>query len=96
MTGIINGILLFALAIVGVGFLLGTKVIRIGSMVFFIASGALFLYFLIQGYLYSRQSCEITDGCMNEFGGFILFPLSCLGIAILLWIVGRYRVRDLR
>ncbi|MCK7487854.1 MAG: hypothetical protein MZU97_21905 [Bacillus subtilis] len=81
---------------VGVGFLLGAKVIRIGSIVFFIASGALFLYFLIQSYLNSWQTCEIADGCMNEFGGFILFPLSCLGIAVLLWIIGRYRARDLR
>jgi hypothetical protein len=89
LSQIVTGVMIAAVAIVVVGRLLTPKIIRIGSFVFFVASAILFVYFIVQSVIYARQECLIEDGCMNEFGGFIVFPVVFLIIAILLWLFGK-------
>jgi hypothetical protein len=87
LSQLFTGVLIAAVAIFVIGKLLSPKIIRRGSFVFFVASAILFVFFFVQSAIYARQECLIEDGCMNEFGGFIVFPVACLIIAILLWLL---------
>jgi hypothetical protein len=85
LSQLFTGVVIAAVAIIVIGKWLSPKVIRIGSFVFFVTSAILFVFFFVQSAIYARQECLIEDGCMNEFGGFIVFPTACLIIAFLLW-----------
>ena len=86
LSQLFTGVIIAAVPIFVIGKLLSPTIIRIGSFVFFVASAVLFVYFIVQSILYSGQECLIEDGCLNEFGGFIVFPVGCLIIGVFLWL----------
>lgn len=60
------------------------KALLVCGGISFLVGVALFGYFFYQNEIFSREECLLENGCMNEFGGFILFPVSASVLAVVL------------
>jgi len=68
------------------GKFINRKILIVGSICLFAISVISFIWFFYQSYVYSTQECNEIDGCMNEFGGFIIIPITLLIISILMYL----------
>lgn len=67
------------------GKLIHVRFIKYAALFFFGLSVVLFIYFFYQMNYYNEM-CNPDDGCMNEFGLFIILPISTLLISIVMFI----------
>ena len=68
-----------------IGKLIHVRFIKYASIFFFGLSVVLFIYFFYQMNYYN-EICIPEDGCMNEFGAFILLPIMSLLISMIMFI----------